>query len=82
MYNPVGYVVERNGSKAKIVWAVPGTSVNYAEGMLGNEYEVAELPNRLRFVLGNVHWTFTKADNPAHLQPTKRQEAASTDTEE
>ncbi|MBI4158321.1 MAG: hypothetical protein HY505_01715 [Candidatus Yanofskybacteria bacterium] len=75
VYNPVGYIMERNGSKVKIVWAVPGTSANYAEGMIGNEYEVADLPNRLRFVLGNVDWTFTKTNNRPHLQPVKRQEA-------
>lgn len=81
VYNPVGYIVERNNSKVKIVWAVPGTSANYAEQMVGSEYNIADLPNRLRFVLGNVHWTLTKSDNPAHLQPVKRQNTA-TGTEE
>lgn len=82
VYNPVGYIMERNGSKVKVVWAVPGTSANYARGWIGNEYDLAELPSGLWFVLGNVHWMFTKEEKmPPHIQRTKRQDAA-TDTEE
>ena len=79
-YNPVGYIMERKGSKVQIVWAVPGTSVAFATELRG-ELEISDLPFRMRQVLGNVVWTIRKTDAPEHLRLSKKQEATNT-TEE
>lgn len=79
-YNPVGYITERKGSKVSILWAVPGTSVAFANELRG-ELEISNLPWRARLILGNVFWTIRKTDAPEHLRLSKKQEAADT-TEE
>ena len=80
-YNPVGYIVERKGSKVQIVWAVPGTSVAFANELRG-ELEIGELPWRARLILGNVFWTIRKTDGPEHLRLTKRQSEDETEAKE
>ena len=72
-YNPVGYIVERKGSKVSIVWAVPGTSVAFANELRG-ELEISNLPWRAKLILGNVFWTIRKTDGPEHLRLSKKQE--------
>lgn len=72
-YNPVGYIVERKGSKLEINWAVTGTSTAFANELRG-ELEVSDLPWRMRLILGNVFWTVRKTDAPEHLRLTKRQQ--------
>lgn len=79
-YNPVGYIIERKGSKVHVVWAVPGTSVAFANELRG-ELEVSDLPWRARLILGNVFWTIRKTDAPDHLRLTKRQSESDTESE-
>ncbi|MDP3697205.1 MAG: hypothetical protein Q8R55_04215 [Candidatus Taylorbacteria bacterium] len=71
-YNPVGYTVERKGSTVEIVWAVPGTSVAFANELRG-VHEIGGLPWRFRLILGNLHWSVRKTDAPEHLRLTKSQ---------
>lgn len=71
-YSAVGYIMERKVSKVSIVWAVPGTSVAFANDLRG-ELEIGNLPPRMRLILGNVVWTIRKTDAPEHLRLAKRQ---------
>jgi len=81
-YNSVGYIMERKGSKVQIVWAVPGTSVAFANDLRG-ELEISDLPWRARLILGNVFWwVIRKTNAPEHLRLTKRQSEDETEAKE
>ncbi len=81
-YNPVGYLIARRGSKVEIVWAVPGTSANFASQLTG-EQEISDLPNRFRRILDGVRYGVTRTnERPKHLDFVKQQDATNETDEE
>ncbi|MBI2064111.1 MAG: hypothetical protein HYT66_00110, partial [Candidatus Yanofskybacteria bacterium] len=86
---PLGFLVKREGQMLEPVYAVPGPSANKLE-KIGGAQNITDLTPVFRAILRNARIAVAPRENgqrvriefEPHLQPTKRQEAVSADTEE
>lgn len=75
---PLGYVFERRGTSLKVVWALPGDSVNILGDEIGKSYDISDLPAAMRGIFRNVYISLFGQGRyvqfPRHLLPPEKTE--------